>query len=273
LKYIGKKPFVLTIYDMIYEKYPQYFNKYDLIADYKKKLIKKASRIIAISENTKKDIINFYHVDPAKISVVYLASSFNNNNVNYKINMRLPRKYLLYVGTRIVYKNFIRFIKTVSSLLRKDRNLFVVATGNIIGAGEFSDKELKIFRRLKISHKIIFIPAQSDKELMTLYKRAYTFVFPSLYEGFGLPILEAFSCGCTVVCSNRSSLPEVAGDAALYFNPRSKKSIHDAIKKILSDKKLRNELIRKGFERNKLFSWKKTALETKRVYEEVIKNH
>ena len=273
LKYIGKKPFVLTICDMIYEKYPEYFNKDDLIVKYKKKLVEKAARIMTISENTKKDIIDIYHIDPNKINVIPLASSLSSVDYKYIKIGNLPRKYLLYVGTRTVYKNFTLFIRTAASLLKKDKKLFIVATGNIVGAGEFTYKERKLFQKLKIAKRLLFIPVHSDNDLWMLYKNAAALVFPSLYEGFGLPILEAFSCGCPVVCSNTSSLPEVAGEAALYFNPRDKKSILDAVKKILSDKKLREELIKKGLERNKLFSWKKTASKIKNIYTEIIREN
>ena len=273
LKYLRAKPFVLTIYDMIHEKFPFYHDPKDIIAKNKKALVKKAAKIIAISENTKKDIVVIYHIDPNKIKVIPLASSLSLADYKYKKIDNLPKKYLLFVGTRTVYKNFSLFIRAAVPLLRKDKKLFIVATGNIVGAGEFTKKEIGLFKKLKISKRVIFIHAEKDRNLITLYKKAFAFIFPSLYEGFGLPILEAFSCGCPVACSNTSSLPEVAGDGVLYFNPRSKKSIYTAIKKILTDTKLRKELIKKGFERNKLFTWKKTADKTKKIYNEVIRQH
>ncbi len=122
---------------------------------------------------------------------------------------------------------------------------------------------------MNILHKVHHIKVD-DNSLKNLYRNAEAFVFPSLYEGFGLPVLEAFSCGCPAILSNASSLPEIGGDGAIYFDPYDKESITNSIEKVLHDEEFRDNLIQKGYERQKFFSWKKTAASTKKVYESLL---
>jgi glycosyltransferase involved in cell wall biosynthesis len=263
LKYINNKPFVLTVYDMIHEKYRgTYFNDKDETIKNKKILLDKASKIIAISENTKKDIINYYNIPKNKIEVIYLANSLNPKNVILK--MKTPFKYLLYVGNRSGYKNFNFFIKSVAPILSKNLKVFCA------GGNEFNLQEIEFLKKLNI---IDFVEQKNvnDRELVYLYKNAEVFIFPSLYEGFGIPILEAFSCGCPVILSMSSSFPEVGGGAVEYFNLNDEKSLLISIKKILNNLNYREDLIKRGYKQLKKFSWDYTVKKTKKVYEEVLR--
>ncbi|MCM8787758.1 MAG: glycosyltransferase family 4 protein [Candidatus Omnitrophica bacterium] len=269
LKYLRGKPFVLTIHDMIHEKYSYYHHPNDVISNQKKILAQKAKKIIAVSSQTKKDIIEILKISAEKIVVIPHASKFNNKKLkNIKIK-GLPKKYFLFVGQRVTYKNFNFFIKAIAPILRKEKDLYMVCVGDFPSSGPFTDDELNLFKRLKISKKMIYYRADDDI-LAYLYSKAYAFVFPTLAEGFGIPVLEAFSLGCPVLCSDIPVLREVAEDGALYFNPKSQKSIQKAVGKILKDKRLRYNLINKGKKINKKYSWKKTAESYKKVYLEIF---
>ena len=271
LKYIGKKPFVLTIYDMIHETYPELFSADNKIARQKKILAQKAEKIIAISENTKKDIIKFIGINEDKILVIHLGNSINRQENNLKINTdllkKLPEKYILFVGNRASYKNFDNFSKALIPLFKINKKLNAVCAGG----GEFSDKEINFFKTFNITDKLRQYSV-NDSDMTLLYKNALVFVFPSLYEGFGLPILEAFNCGCPVAASNRSSLPEIAGNAAAYFNPEDISSITDAINNIIADDGTKEKMKKNGFEQLKKFSWEKTAEKTLAVYNSILNN-
>jgi len=267
LKYIKNKPYVLTIHDMIHELYPEAFA--NRIAEYKKTLASHATKIISISENTKKDILQFYDIDEKKIEVIHHGSSISIAKTNLlcvnDLNLRLPERFILFVGDRGLYKNFLTLIESIASILRNDDSLFLVCAGS----SNFSNFELDYFNKLAIKHKIIHIVI-NDCTLAQLYRKALAFVFPSLYEGFGLPILESFSCGCPVALSNTSSFPEVAKDAAIYFDPRIESSIEEAIIKIIYNEELRKILRHKGYETLKDFSWEKTAEKTLSLYEDIL---
>ncbi|WP_321777751.1 glycosyltransferase family 1 protein [Sulfurimonas sp.] len=265
LKYIGATPFILTVYDMIHEKFSEFVSKNDLAANNKKILLEKASKIIAISENTKKDLIEIFKISAEKITVVHLATSMKINN-DFKIKIKLPSKYILFVGTRQGYKNFSKFIKAVSKIIDKEMDLYILC----VGAGKFTSDEINLFNELSIKDKVLQFDLD-DESLSQFYKNALMFVFPSLYEGFGIPILEAFACQCPLVCSNTSSFPEVAEDAAEYFDPYSELSIYQAIENVLENEEQRKLLVENGTKRLKYFSWEQTALETKKVYESTMK--
>jgi len=265
LKYIGNKPFVLTVYDMTHEKFTELFSKNDLTTKHKKLLAEKASKIIAISQSTKNDLVELFDIDAKKIEVVHLATSMEIDN-DFKLEIELPKRYILFVGLRQGYKNFELFIEAVSQLLHKENDLFIVC----VGGSKFNHIEINLFNKLNIKDKVLQFDLD-DSSMSQFYNRALLFVFPSLYEGFGIPILESFACRCPLVCSNTSSLPEVAGNAAEYFDPSSKTSIYNAIENVLLNENYRQELVYRGREILKNFSWEKTALETKKVYEGVVK--
>lgn len=266
LKYTKNKPLVLTIYDMTHEMLPEFFSKSDLTGQNKKRLAQKADKIIAISENTKKDIINLYNINPDKISVTHLACSFNPCSADLAINdsdtpIDLPKKYLLFIGSREGYKNFEKLAKAIAVLFNDKKDLMLVCAGG----GKLLHKEKEHLKSLNIHNRVIQRDL-TDTTLQIYYKKALAFIFPSLYEGFGIPVLEAFSCDCPLLCSDCSSLPEIAGNAALYFDPNNVNSIKDALYEIVNSEIMRKNLIDKGRVRLKDFTWQKTVEQTKTIY-------
>lgn len=266
LNNLSGKPFVLTVHDMIHELFPEAISKWDKTSEHKKILIKEAKKIICVSNNTKNDLIKLLNADERKISVIYHANSLNyKKSPELERRLNLPGKFLLYVGSRKYYKNFIFMITAIADLIRREKDLYFICAG---GAG-FSKEETKIFNALKIESRMIQYQV-NDKILGALYSNAKAFIFPSLYEGFGIPILESFSCGCPVICSNASSFPEIAQNAAQYFDPNNESSIYNAVKIIINDENRRQELIAMGFERLKHFNWEISARQTYEVYKQSL---
>ncbi|WP_346862595.1 glycosyltransferase family 1 protein [uncultured Draconibacterium sp.] len=265
LKYLRKKPFVLTVHDMTHEKYKHLFSADDKTSEKKRYLVEKARKIIAVSENTKRDLVDLFGIEESKVDVVYHGNSIIQENILESFTQQLPAKYLLFVGGRWGYKNFENFIKAITPILADNQELSIVCTGG----GDFIRQETELFSKLKIQNRV-FQYSVNDSGLGYIYRNAICFVFPSLYEGFGIPILEAFSNQCPVVCSDTSSLPEVAGEAACYFDPNDLDSIFESVQQVLSDHALQHELISKGLKRVELFSWEKTAAKTKLVYESIL---
>jgi len=263
LNFIGNEKVVVTVYDMIHEKFKYLFPDNDKTTSNKRIVCQKSSKIIAISQSTKKDLIELFNIEESKIEVIYLGNSMVLNK-KFEVSCKLPEKYILFVGGRGGYKNFDKFIKGVGSLL--NNNLSVVC----VGGGKFTDEELFLFEKLNVSNKVLHFDFPDDDSLAYCYSQALMFVFPSLYEGFGIPILESFACGCPLVCSNTSSFPEVASDGAEYFDPYSVKSIYTSVKKVLDSNDLRELLIQNGTERLKYFSWEKTAIKTKNIYDNLL---
>ena len=264
LEYLVDKPIVITVYDMIHELFPEFFPN-DPTSSYKDQLLKKAKKIIAISNSTKQDLMKIYNIPEDKIEVIYLGCSFNNRDLGTKKYINLPQNYILYVGERRNYKNFRFLIESIVPVFKNHTDLKVICAGS----QSFNQSEKEFLQFLDLSKKVAHYPV-SDEFLIELYKNAIAFVFPSLYEGFGIPVLEAFSAGCPVICSNTSSFKEVAGDAAFFFDPYDKDSIRDSVKSVITDNNLRNEMISKGYERIKDFSWQETANRTKKLYESLI---
>jgi glycosyltransferase involved in cell wall biosynthesis len=260
LKYINNKKLVLTVYDMIHEKFYK-----DEISEKKKLLCERADLIIAISENTKNDLIEIFNIAASKIRVVHLANSLE---ISYetKINIELPDKYMLFIGHRGLYKNFDRFITAISKLIQNNKDLYLICGGG----HNFNEKEILMLKDLNIDDKVIQLNL-NDAMLSSLYKNALLFIFPSLYEGFGMPILESFSCGCPVACSNTSSLPEVAMDGATYFDPMDEVSIYECVRNLLSNDEYKEQLVNNAYKRLESFSWEKTAIKTKEIYDEVMR--
>lgn len=254
---LNEKPFVITVYDLIHEIFPKQF--IDNTIENKKLVINKAQKIIAISNSTKNDLIDLYQIPEEKIEVVHLASSVD---VSKSTPIKgLPSRFILYVGERGGYKNFEKFICAAEVLLKEDANLQIVCTGK-----PFLRNEKKFLKNYSIYHRVKNYFA-TEEEMVYLYQKALLFVFPSCYEGFGIPLLEAMTCGCPVVASNTSSFPEVGGDAALYFNPYQTEEITSQMRKVMYDNVLRNKLIKNGFEQVKNFSWDICREQTLSVYE------
>lgn len=266
--YILKKKsgkLVITVYDMINEIYPNMFPIRDKTVLYKKEMIFAADKIIAISENTKIDILKFYpSINENKIDVIYLGNSVEKR-INKAINLNLPEKYVLFVGTRGGYKNFKTFLKAVNIVFKTDKNINLVC----VGGGKFNKKELNKMNDLKIGKRIQQYDF-TDDELKVAYRKAICFVFPSKYEGFGIPVLEAFSCKCPAILSQTSSLPEIGGEAALYINPDIPKDIAKKILDLIEYPYKRKELIDLGVERLKEFSWSNTSEKTMKLYKSLL---
>lgn len=276
VNYKGK--FVATIHDLTLLFYPDTAKKTSFLkkSAFKyvmKKTCQDAEKIIVDAENTKKDILKVFKINPDKIKVIYLAADdkvfaeVNKDNIEeikskYKIN---NTPVLLYVGQFRPHKNIPSLISAFN-ILRKEMDCKLVILGKP------DPKHQRFFDLLNESEykKDIILPGfVSNEELASWYKIADLFVFPSLYEGFGLPGLEAMAAGTPVVASNTSSLPEVYQNAAIYFDPLKPEDIAGKIKEILGDDKLRQELISKGKLLLRNYSWQKTAIETLKVYEAV----
>ena len=249
------KPFVLTIHDMTFERFPQDVLIYDRTIPNKRRLIAEADHIIAVSENTKRDIVEILGTDPSKISVVH--HGYKPADI---VAPQLFDRYILYVGERKGYKNFIPWLSAILPIFNLDPHLELICTGS-----PFTAAELKQFAQWNISNRIRHITA-NDAQMASLYRHALCFIFPSLYEGFGIPILEAFHNNCPMCLSAASCFPEVAGDAAIYFDPNDAQSMHDTLKEMLTSDTLRNGLRQKGALRGKEFSIERMVGQTCDVY-------
>ncbi|TYR38234.1 glycosyltransferase family 4 protein [Sphingobacterium phlebotomi] len=258
-----RKPFVITIHDMIYEKYAGFFSPDDPTPYEKRVLIERADKIIAISHKTKEDILYYNRIDEDKIDVVYHGIDLDKA-ITYEENMILPAEYVLYVGSRFGYKNFPLFVEAFGYISTKKKDLKLVVVGAALGSAE---KEL--LYRNGILDKILQMSV-TDSQLNTLYKNAIMLVYPSLYEGFGLPILEAFKNGCPVLLSRASCFPEIAGDSAAFFEPTSVESLIYEMLRIIEDPFLRISLIDRGRTKLQEYNVDKCVKGTLYTYRSVI---
>ncbi|OGK18003.1 hypothetical protein A3G67_04525 [Candidatus Roizmanbacteria bacterium RIFCSPLOWO2_12_FULL_40_12] len=261
------KPLVVTIHDLSYFYYPEEFLKKDLhkLTHWTKYSVEKAKKVIAVSENTKKDLMKFYNVPENKISVIY--NGFEKNVPSSKFQAQNSSEpYFLYVGTLQPRKNLKALIKAFNEFKKNNPEYKLKIVGK---KGWIFEDIFSLVDELKLTEEITFEGFVSDDKLVNLYKNAHGFVLPSFYEGFGIPILEAMSYGCPVIASNTSSLPEVGEDACLYFDP---KNVNELVKRMEESKnpELRGKLIDKGLERVKKFSWEKSAKETLRIIKSAV---
>lgn len=264
LPYISKRSkFVTTIYDLNYITIPQYYSHKNISLKAQKLSAERADKIIAISHNTKKDLIKYWGLNEEKIAVIHLGVDKEKKNSLTTVRI-FEKPYLLYVGSREPYKNFNNLVKAFISLSVIYPELYIVCTGNA-----FDNNEVIYFSELGLKDKIYSFSA-SENQISCLYRDAELFVYPSFYEGFGMPLLEAMVFDCPVVCSNTSCFPEVAGNAAQYFDPNSVDDMVNNIEKVLSDSSLRQILIANGRKRLELFSWDKTVLEHLLVYKSLL---
>jgi glycosyltransferase involved in cell wall biosynthesis len=260
-----KKPFIITVHDLTEFKFKDTFYKCSSIVPQMERVIKNASRIISVSENTKRDLVEIFNVNPEKIDVIY--HGFYKRSCNKPYTNKIIEsfgKYILFVGQRILYKNFKTFAEAVSMLLKKEKGIKLVCVGT-----PFTSKEKQLLSKLRIGNQTIALNVD-DSTLNDLYSNALVFVYPSLYEGFGMPILEAFANNCPVCLSDTSCFPEIAQNAGIFFDPYDNKSILSAIEKIIYDNNFTKELIIAGQKRLNSFSWEKAAKETISSYNKVI---
>jgi len=258
---------VLTVYDMIHEKFADNFSLRDKTQQIKAHAVRRADHVICISENTRQDLIALLGVPEEKTSVVYLGSSLATQKVVAKPS-KGKKPFILYVGSRGGYKNFEGLLQAYGHSLLLKNEFSIIC----FGGGNFSASELSLMESLHISQDNILHVSGSDDILAGLYASAAVFVCPSLYEGFGIPPLEAMSSGCPVVSANVSSLPEVVGDAAELFDPADETEMRTAIECVVSTPERAQVLVDRGYERIKQFSWEKCARDTLNIYKKILQS-
>jgi glycosyltransferase involved in cell wall biosynthesis len=265
------KIFVTTMHDLNFVKIPQFYQNRSQILSfllrsdllkYQKESAKKADHIIAISETTKHDLINEWDIDENKITVIYHGIAEPISDL--PLSKLHSRPYVLFVGARVAYKNFNNAIRAFAIMAQKYDNIDFICTGK-----SFDESELNLFTELKIQNRVFCISA-SENQMACLYRDALCFIYPSFYEGFGMPILEAMSYKCPVILSKASCFPEIACDAGLYFDPYSIDDILLNLEKVLTDSECVLSLKEKGSKRVLDFSWKKTAKMHLDVYKSLL---
>lgn len=259
---------VITVYDMIHELFPDEFQGSEQIIENKKVAIQRADRIICISDNTRNDLLKFHDLPVERVSVVHLGFDMLDRECTSTRQESSPEPppYLLYVGGRAGYKNFEKFLRAYADSPWLRDNFMIVC----FGGNTFQKNEHDLFHELKLSDQQIKHVAGEDTLLAKYYRHAELFVYPSLYEGFGIPLLEAMSNNCAVVCSNSSSIPEVTGNAAAFFDPEYADSICHVIETMLQSPDELSKLRRRGAERVDSFSWEKCANDTLNAYQRTL---
>ncbi|HEY82577.1 MAG TPA: glycosyltransferase family 4 protein [Dehalococcoidia bacterium] len=265
-----KSPFIITVHDLVRSCFG--FDRETLAERVLLKLdkmgIKRASHVIAVSHCTKNDLVSYLKIPQQKISVIY-------NGVDHDVFKPydvkpLDNPYILYVGSERPRKNLGRLFYAFAKLKRDFPELKLVKVGEPGRSGKYRTQVLRQLDNLGITREVIFVGHLTGAELARYYSGAALLAYPSLYEGFGLPPLEAMACGCPVVTSNTSALPEVVGDAGIMVDPYDSNSLAQAMARVLTDKNLREEMVRKGFEQARKFSWEETARQTQEVYNKVL---
>jgi glycosyltransferase involved in cell wall biosynthesis len=268
-------PSVIKIPDMQHEYYPDFFSPellkwrkryYQMSAD-------NADMILTVSKKSRDDILKYLDVNPKKVKITYQNSPqwFDNEiSLNQmkliKRNYKLPDQYLFYPANSWKHKNHLRLLKAFSSVKNQVPKVHLVFSGYPQEA--FDEIKLSI-KKNNLTDRVHLLGYIDKKDIQGIYKNAMGLIFPSLFEGFGIPIVEAFRVGCPVLCANNTSMPEIAGDAALYFDASSTKSIADTLVQFINHKALRENLILRGYKQSKKFSFKKTAQETIRYFHEI----
>ncbi len=271
-------PFVVTVHDVSFKHVPNMISikdRWSLNIQFHLRL-RKAKKIITVSQNSKDDIIKYYGIPEHKIVVIYegVDSSFRvisdrEEKRAIAIKYNLPDKFILYVGTYLPHKNLETLLYAYHDLKqhRKISHALVFAGKKARNFEAISN----LISNLDLTDDVKTIGFVPEEDLPCLYNLADVFVFPSLYEGFGLPLLEAMACGTPVLASDASCLPEIGGDGALYFSPRNKNEIAEKIYALLSNGTMRTELIERGCNRSQLFSWRRMTDNTLQVYEDTYR--
>jgi len=278
-----KKKCVVTVHDLIrffdmkrchspLIHKPNLRDRIGLELDYRG--IKRAEKIIAVSKSTKNDLVKHLRVPEERIDVVY-------QGIDHKLfkptHTPAPVKepYILYVGSEQPRKNLTTLLKAFYKLKQGDSrfsDMKLVKVGNPGKMRSFRENTLEIIDALNLRKDVVFTGFVPRKELPNYYSNAECLVLPSLYEGFGRPVAEAMACGCPVITSNTSSLPEVVGDAGLMVDPRDVNALENTMKEVLTNEGLKKNMVRKGLKRASNFSWQKTAKETSEIYKEILGN-
>ncbi len=269
LPLIHPKRSIVTIHDLGWRYFPESFTWFmrNFLQWSTGFAAKQANKIVAISESTKNDLIRFYKIKPEKVEVVHLGYEVNRQQTadSKQIGIVLPEKYVLFLSTLQPRKNLEGLIEAFKQLKKENPEL----PHKLVVVGKSGWKFESILKKIEYNKSIVnYLNYVSDEDRFAILKRADLLVVPSFYEGFGMQILESFASGIPVAASNVSSIPEVAKDAALYFNPHSVSEIKNSLKSVLLDRSLADSLRQKGKERLKDFSWEKCARETLKVIEQ-----
>ena len=256
----SKCKYIVTVHDLIPLRFPKYFSPflYQYFKQYIPRIVNQAEHIICNSQTTANDIVDFFKVSSSKVSPILLGY----DSQKFRLIKNLPpvhTKYFLYIGRYDNHKNLDRLVDAFASL-KTDVELWFA--GSVCGNQTALNTKVK---ELNITPRVKFLNYVTDNQLPILISQAICLVFPSLWEGFGLPIIEAMACGTPVITSNCSSLKEVAGDAALLINPYNTSELADNMAQVLNNSNLAQSLTQKGLERVKEFSWKKTGTQTVEV--------
>jgi len=268
-------PTVMTVHDLIFELFPEHHKKlnYGYLHAAMPLFVRRADHIIAVSETTKRDLITRYGTPAEKITVIYEAAAphFKPQSAAKIAEVRarylLPERYLITVGTIEPRKNLARLVEGLSILRRDDPALRLVVVG---ATGWLVESFFAAIERFDQRDAVIMPGFVPDDDLPAMIGGVLGAVTASLYEGFGLPVLEAMACGTPVACSANSSVGEIAGDAAITFDPESVEAMVNALRRLMGDEKLRAELREKGLKRAAEFSWERAARETWMVYDRVL---
>ncbi len=257
---------IITVHDLVSFLFANSHNKKATIIEkiFLKRAAKKANTILTVSENTKEDLIEILDIDHQKIHTVYCASSerfpslTSEEAQKFKQKTNLPKNFFLAVGTLEPRKNYISLIHAFREIHRKNPHYHLIIVG---GEGWDYQAVYDLVQEYSLKKYVHFLGYLSSKSLNGLYRSAKALVFPSYYEGFGIPPLEAMSCGCPVITSNVASIPEVTGKAALYINPEKWAEIRLAMQKLINNPQLCNDLSKAGLAQSQKFSWEKSAKE------------
>lgn len=261
LKFLGDKKLVVTVYDCAYEDMGDKQKWTVRILENRRKLINRADAIIAISNDVKKDILKYYKVDPKKIHVIYLFSPLGNMRLK-KNNKFKKDNNILYIGTRKFNKNFTTFLKAFKLISVKNKSVRLLC----LGGGKFTADETQSITSLGLTNKIDWKYISSDNETVKYLQKALMFVHPSLKEGFGIPLLNAFVCGCPVAASDIPVFNEIAENSFVKFDPTSYRSIYSAMDDIIVGKAKVNKYVANGYKCVNRYSVKRMVKETACVY-------
>ncbi len=270
LPFVRRRRLVVTHHDCVQERYPELFRNAASIIRAKRRLFAQADRIVCVSAASQADLFEFYEVEPERTEVIHhgfspLGTAGETSRSVTESKPESDPPYLLYVGARARYKNFGLLLEAfAASNFRRDVRL------RAVGGGAWSGEEREQLAALGVTEQVDIVPRASEAELAAHYRGAALFVYPSLYEGFGFPPLEAMSEGCPALVSASSSLPEICGDAAYYFDPSSRESLQTELDRLLESKELRTAKRAAGLARVQLFTWPKAAAQTLVAYQRTL---
>jgi len=269
-------PMVVTVYDLSFLRFPQAFRPWNrwYLSQFTRWSARRARHVIAISESTRQDVIDFLGVPADRVTVVYCGADPMFRSLppeqigEYRRQHNLPDQFVLFLGTLEPRKNLDRLLRAYAEWRKVDpRAPHLVIAG---AQGWYYHAVLNLVHGLGLEESVIFLGYVAREDLPLLYNNAHMFVYPSLFEGFGLPVLEAMACGVPVITSNVSSLPEVAGEAAVLVDPTSTDQLRESLVSLWRDSDRRRELAAQGGRQASRFTWKRTAEQTLSVYERAM---